>query len=136
MFPAEELIRLLNTSHLWLPDEQSDEFGLDDVEGELPPSFAQVHVFTAGRRVLAASPCAEPLFCLPYCVLSLDSLCSLPTDAEPSVLLVLCFFVLSLSQHTLPLAIKLGCWTLVNALVAAFSRVCGHQVVMCPVCQQ
>jgi hypothetical protein len=29
--PAEELLRQLNSGHLWLPSEESDDFGLDDV---------------------------------------------------------------------------------------------------------
>eukprot|EP00878_Enallax_costatus_P012311 GHUV01012859.1.p1 GENE.GHUV01012859.1~~GHUV01012859.1.p1 ORF type:complete len:594 (+),score=212.85 GHUV01012859.1:1627-3408(+) len=56
----EELIRELNTSHLWLPSEQqSEEFGLDDVEAHLASrNKAQVLDFSqkGSRRGARSSP--------------------------------------------------------------------------------
>lgn len=40
---AEQLLRQLNSSHLWLPDE-SDDFGLDDVAGEAGPGRKAWHL--------------------------------------------------------------------------------------------
>eukprot|EP00879_Flechtneria_rotunda_P018508 GHRR01019420.1.p1 GENE.GHRR01019420.1~~GHRR01019420.1.p1 ORF type:complete len:734 (+),score=290.90 GHRR01019420.1:100-2301(+) len=41
----ERLVRELNSSHMWLPNEQDDEFGLDDVAAHIT-SRSQPQVFT------------------------------------------------------------------------------------------